>query len=467
MMNINRSFLLPAVACLAMMSAARVALAAAPTNEAVQAIADLLGDSDKDVRALGLQQVREGAKGAEATKQFAALLPKLAPNIQAELLAALATRGDKAARPAILDCLKSKEPPVRTAAILALGPLGESADVPLLTEQLATADKERQNAAQTSLLQLCGPSINSVIAAELKPAEPELRMALIRILESRRAADNVADIHPYISDGDAGVRTAAMAALGQLAAPKDVARMVPGVLKAKPGAEREAAEKAVMFVCNREKNAEKRTAPLLAAWKNLSEDEKNALLPTLGRVGGSEPRKLVEAAMADAVVERREAAVRALCNWPDASVAPRLVELVQNAKNAADRRAAEQALARVAALPDKRSAAERLALLKTAMSLAASDEERNYVLKRAKAVRTVETLRFVVPFLSQPEYAQEACVAVVELAHHRALRDANKAEFDKALDVVIHTSKDAEIVDRATRYKKGQTRLFRSPTAAK
>ena len=37
-----------------------------------------------------------------------------------------------------------------------------------------------------------------------------------------------------------------------------------------------------MFVCNREKNAEKRAAPLLTAWKNLSEDEKNALLPTLG-----------------------------------------------------------------------------------------------------------------------------------------------------------------------------------------
>ena len=231
-MNISRSFLLPAVACLAMTTIARVAFAAAPSSEAVQAIADLLGDSDKDVRALGLQQVREGAKGAEATKQFAALLPKLAPNVQAELLAALATRGDKAARPAIFDCLKSKEPPVRTAAILALGPLGEPADVPLLTQQAtAAADKERQNAAQTSLLQLCGPSISSAIAAELKPARPELRMRLIRILESRRAADNVADILPYVSDGDAGVRTAAMAALGQLAAPKDVARMLPGVFE--------------------------------------------------------------------------------------------------------------------------------------------------------------------------------------------------------------------------------------------
>jgi hypothetical protein len=466
-MKINHPLLLPAVACLAVLIAPRLGLAAAASDEAVQAIAELLGDKDKDVRALGLQQVREGAKGAEATRQFAALLPKLPPNVQAELLAALATRGDKAARPAVLDCLKSDEPPVRRAAILALGPLGEPADVPLLSRQLGAGDKDRQQAAQTSLLQLCGSSINSAIAAELGPARPEFRTTLIRILASRRAADNVAQILPCADDADPGVRAAAMAALGQLAAPKDAARMLPGVLKAQPGPERDAAEKAVMFVCSREKDADRRAAPLLATWKGLSEEQQNALLPTLGRVGGSETRKLVEAAIAGAAPARREAAVRALCNWPDASVASRLVELVKTAPDAAERRLAQQALARVAALPDKRSAAERLAMLKTAMTLATSVEERNYVLKRAKAVRTVDTLRFVVPFLSRPEYAQEACVAVVELAHHRDLRDANKAEFDKTLDVVIRTSKDTEIVDRATRYKKGQTRLLHSPAAGK
>ena len=47
---------------------------------------------------------------------------------------------------------------------------------------------------------------------------------------------------------------------------------------------------------------------------------------------------------------------------------------------------------------------------------------------------------------------------VVELAHHRELREPNKAEFDKALDAVIRISKDADVVDRAKRYKKNQTR---------
>jgi hypothetical protein len=78
-------------------------------------------------------------------------------------------------------------------------------------------------------------------------------------------------------------------------------------------------------------------------------------------------------------------------------------------------------------------------------------------LQRASAIRAPETLRFLVPYLDQPAYAQQACQTVVELAHHRDLREPNKAEFDRALDKVIQTSKDATVVDRANRYKKGQT----------
>ena len=112
---------------------------------------------------------------------------------------------------------------------------------------------------------------------------------------------------------------------------------------------------------------------------------------------------------------------------------------------------------RVAVLSDNRSDAERLDLLKKAMSLATNDEDRNLAIQRAKAIRTMESLHFVLPYLDKPECAQEACATIVELAHHRELREPNKAEFDKALDAVIRLSKDPGLIDRAKRYKKGQT----------
>ena len=63
-------------------------------DEIIQMVIGLVGEKDKDLRAVGLQQVREGAKGSAATKQFAALLLKLPPESQAALLDALADRGD-------------------------------------------------------------------------------------------------------------------------------------------------------------------------------------------------------------------------------------------------------------------------------------------------------------------------------------------------------------------------------------
>jgi hypothetical protein len=108
-------------------------------------------------------------------------------------------------------------------------------------------------------------------------------------------------------------------------------------------------------------------------------------------------------------------------------------------------------------LHDKRSNAQRLDLLKTCMSLATHDDERNYVIKRAASIRTVESLRFLLPYLEKPPLAQEACASIVELAHHRELRLPNEAEFAKALDAVIAICKDPDVVDHAQRYKQNKT----------
>ncbi len=100
--------------------------------------------------------------------------------------------------------------------------------------------------------------------------------------------------------------------------------MIRGVLKAREGAERDAAEKAVMFVCNRVPDPEHRAELLHGVLAQLSENERVALLPMLGRVGGRSALPTIEAALADNEPRRRAAGLRALCNWPDASVASRL-----------------------------------------------------------------------------------------------------------------------------------------------
>ena len=454
----KRPLFLCVVFCLTLAAAPGIPLFAADqaADDVVAMIVTLVNDKDKDIRAVGLQQVREQAKGPAATKQFAALLPKLAPDAQTGLLDALADRGDRAARPAVLEMLKSSDPAVRTAALRALGSLGETADVALLVQTLAANAGPEKAAARTALTRLQGTTVVAAIVTESQRARPEIRVDLIGLLAFRRALESVPSLLAASKGADATVRMAAMAALGQLAAPEQMPDMLQGVLKAKKGPEREAAEKAVLLVGSRIEDPDKRAAPLLPAWAKLSDAQQTALLTTLGRLGGSDALKVVEAALGDSHPQRREAGFRALCNWPDVSVAARLQDLATTGSDAEHRTAALRALIRVAALPDNRSAAERLALLRKAMTMATRDEERILVLKRARAIRTIESLRFVVPYLDQPVFAQEACATVVELAHHKKLRQPNKAEFDPVLDKVISTSKNPDLIDKAKRYKQNK-----------
>ena len=425
-------------------------------DELVDLVVGLLNDPDKDVRAVAYEQIRSEAPGEEATKKFAALLPDLSEEVQVELLSALAARGDSAAAPAVRELhAQSKSDQVRMAVISSLGKLGGVDDLPLLIRSLSSNSKEEQDAARRSLVVMPGEEASAAIAQAMSKSPPEQSVELIKVLTTRRARNTFDEILAAAVDDDASVRAAAMESLGTFAEPKHVPGMVQGVLKAEPGRERDTAEKRIMLVCHRIEDQNKQAAPLLAAMDELSPSDQNTLLSTLGRVGGPEARKVIEGKIDDAEMHR--AGLEALCNWPHGSIAFRLLELARTEDEERNRRLCLRSLIRVAPLPDDRSDQLRLDLMRTAMAMCWVDDDRLLILERLKAVRTIETLRFVLPYVDQPKFAEQACLTVVELAHHSELREENREEFHAALDHVIEVSQDATIIDRAERYKTGQT----------
>ncbi|MEO2046151.1 MAG: HEAT repeat domain-containing protein [Pirellulales bacterium] len=433
------------------------------SSDLVLVIVNLLGEEDKDLRSLGLEQVRTGARGSMATKIFSEQLPKLSHEAQIGLLNALAIRADSVARPEVVKLLtSSQEEKVQNSAIRALGSLGNVTDLPQLLKLLATPSEEQQSAVRASLERLSGDTVSSSLAdvvstLALTEGSSNIRVILIRILAERRSVDAIPQLLAAAVDDETSVRIAAMTALGQLANSHHLAGMVQGVLRTKSGPERTAAEKNVMFVCVRIADVELRAQPLLAAMGELSETDRLALYSTLGRVGGGVSLKIIEGAIDDPNPKVHQIGIRAISNWPNATVASKLMELVKTDVHPAHRIAMLRALIRVAPLPDQRPLAEKLGLLQKAMEMATRDQEQRLVLRRASAIRIIETLRFIVAYVDDPKLAQQACASLVELAHHRGLREPHKEEFHRALDRVIQTSDNATVIDRAQRYKKDQT----------
>jgi HEAT repeat protein/uncharacterized protein (DUF1778 family) len=457
-----RCFSILAVHCLALALCAAAAGPASGAEDVVEMTVELVSRDDADFRAIGLDRIRHAAKGEAATGKFAALLAKLPAERQIELIGALGDRGDKAAIPAITALLvASQEPAVRAAAVQGLGMLGSGTEVAVLKRSLAAAEPEK-SAARRALTILRGDDAVKQIVEGAEFGEPGLRPVFIDILADRRARSALPALVKTTGDADGAVRSAAMRALGKLGGPDQVAGMVTGLLKAAAGGERDQAERAVVAVCTQNTGKEKSADVFLAAFKAAGDADRETLLPALGRIGGPAAIVIVDGLINDPEPAKREFGLKALTRWPDATVAPRLLDLLAKAgdqdNGQGERDMLLAALIRIAPLPDnKLNDKQKLELLEKTMQLCQKDEDRARVIERANAIRTVETFRFVLPYLDNPALAEPACKSVVELAHHQKLRDGNKDEFMKALDKVISTTKNAELVERASRYKEGKT----------
>ncbi|HWB00552.1 MAG TPA: HEAT repeat domain-containing protein [Pirellulales bacterium] len=430
-----------------------------PSADYLQMIVKLLSDNDPEFRGIALEQVRTAGGGAATTELFASQLTVLSPAAQVGLLGALADRGDAAARGSVLALYQSsQDEAVRAAAIRALGQLGESPELlPLLVRVLGSASTAEQVAARQSLIVLRGDTVTASIARQMPSAAPAQKAGLIEVLAARWARDQIPAFIAATLDESAQVRAAAMAALGQLGGVPQVAAMLPGVLKAAKGAERDAAEKNVAIVCSRIANDDERATTLIQALETIDTAQRDQLLGLVGRVGGKKLIKFVAGIATSSDPAQRKLGIDALSKWPDASVADQLLEIAKMTKDPEERSRAFQGFVKISATRDKRSDDQRLQRMKQAMKEANSPAEQKLVLMRCRTAYTVDTLRFVLPYLEDPQFAPTVCETIVELAHHREIRDPNKAEFDQALNKVIAISKDPVVVERARRYQRGET----------
>ncbi len=421
-------------------------------DEAAEVVVRMLAGDDADAQAIAAGHV--GSLDGPAVRQLAEKFPKLSASAQMLLSAALAAKGDKTAMPVATAAANSDADEVRIAGLRALGRLGDASSVPMLTDALAAGGQPGE-AARESLREVHGEGVDEAIVTAMRRAETGLRKTLIDLLRERSAVNAAGALLQQAEHDDAGVRDLAIQGLGDLAEPNHVAPMIAILLKMKKGRQRDAMEKAIMMTCNRTADAGRQADPVLAVVSRSGKEDRCTLLPLLGRIGGHSALEEVNKAIQSDEAEVREAGVRAICNWPDSTVADELLELAQRAASDSHRTWALRAYIRVITLPTDRPHEQTLAMLKKAMEMADRDDERRLVVSRASSARHVQTLRWLVPYLDDAAVSAQACRAIVELAHHRDLMGPNQDEFRKALDKVISISEDPSLIDRAKRYMSG------------
>lgn len=427
-----------------------------------------LRDSDPDRRAVATAALSRIDDAAVA--RLLETLDDHEPLLRRAILTVAARRLPAAALPVLLQAARADDPRIRTTAIECLGQAGSADAIPALLDALAGTGGTAA-AARESLLALPRSMVGPALVAALT-GRPQSQLAIVQLLGEigdHAAAEPLATL---AAAADPAPWQAALDSLRRIAVPDeaDIGRLV-GVFATVTGDERrEAVARAIVAVAGKPASAARPAGQpgppdpvsiVIAALdrRSLTADDS---LPLLGRLGGPAALGRLEAGFASSDPRIRDAAIRGLCNWPNADVSDRLLAIARDALPEEGRRSVGQralrSYVRVITLKSERPDAETLALLRDAMELAATvpADDRGYILERtAAAVRTMEAVEWISGFLDEPAVAQAACRALVDLAHHRFLRQPNKSRFDPLLDRVAATSTDPVVADRARRYKLG------------
>ena len=342
----------------------------------------------------------------------------------------------------------------KLAAVRILGRLGDPAVIPDLIELLA-AEQELSAAASQALLRMPREAVGPALLAAL--SRNELCTPAIQVLREMKYYEATDPLVERAASKDRNAYLPALAGLAGIADPDDadLPRLFGLLSRTPAGAHRDEVEKTIAQVLGKLPADASAAGPILA-WLQEQPAERLVLsLPVLGRVGGAEALAAIEAELASKDAAKADAALRGLCNWPNAEVADKLSSLATSSADKRVRRRALRAYIRVVSLPSQRPEAETLGLLQTAMKQAEEPEDRTLVLERAATVRTMECVRWLASYLDDPTCAQQACVSLVQLAHHRELRHPNMAEVGPILEKVASVSQDPAIAERANRYRLG------------
>lgn len=424
-------------------------------NPVLQMVAGLLGESDRDMRALALQQVREELPGESVTKYFAGLLPELPPLVQAELIEALADRQDAAARPAVAAMLASAEPSVRVAAIRALGALGNGTDIPPLVTILGQGSQAERAAARQSLSRLKDPGANAALQAELASSAASVRAELLHVLAARNAVEAAPAMLRAAEDADPVVRLAALEALRLVAQPEHTATLVRLLPKLEGDAELRRGELALLAICSR--GGPQCVEAIAESLSSQSVAVQTIALHALARAGGPEALKAVTAFLDNPEPALVDEAVRVLSCWPDRQAVDPLLLLVQS-NNSRHKVLAFRGLARLGEPAEDRPA--DMETLSALAQLAQRVEEKRLLLAALGQCPVAEALTLAAGFLDDAQVAVEAGLAVVAVAE--SLPAEQRAAARPALEKVLAICREGAVCDRVRRLL-GQTDGAPSP----
>jgi len=373
--------------------------------DSVPLLVEVLDSDNPELKKYAIGLISTLPAGVDVTKAIAAPLPKLLPEIQALLIAALTERGDASALEAITAAAKSDNPATKESALLALGAFNDSNSIPLLTAALSNNDKTAERAAE-SLSRMDNSEIGGLLIAELNTADnPNVRRLILETLAARSEKDALPIYINALKDADAKVSKAAAKALGTHGGTAEIRPILSILTTTEDSGQRRNAEKAISMIAIQTKAYDAIARPVAAALPDASPAVAPSLINILKRCGGAVALSALQQEAGTDDLLRRKNAVRALAAWQDAAPAETLLQIAQNDDDNSTRILALNGCIKLAG---RMGGTKGMELTRKLLKIAERPEDKKIILNTLAQFPHSDTLPMIEPFLSMPELQTEA-----------------------------------------------------------
>ena len=374
-----------------------------------------VGDSSKQLRIAALELASK-ITGERATNRWIAASKSVQGERRAEILAMLGRRNDKSAVPAVAEAINDADTTVRSAAIQAAVQLIGADAIPSYMSLLERrSDSANVAGVRKALERLPSAKVIPPVIGALSRLTPPACAMLADLLGSYGTVVPVEPILALASHQNAAVRLAAAKALGSVAGANNQQALTKLLLNSQAEGERQALQKSLVSICSRIEDPAKRSETILETLKVVPPGQQALLLRTLGRIGGASVLQVVAEATRSKDEDIRDAAVRALADWPTIDAYDNLLAIAGSKEKLNLRVLALRGCVRVV---ENAPISPATAVHYHEKTLAASErlDEKRLVLGALGNLRHKGALRLVIPFIGHDSLGVDAAVAAGKIS---------------------------------------------------
>ncbi len=402
-------------------------------------ITKFINDENPKIRTAAVTGARLSPSD-EPVKALVKIIDQLKPDTQIQVLGLIGDRKDLSAIKAVKAALSSSDSQVRLASIDTMSKLGDATSADSLFNIAVNSSGAEKTAAHNGLVKMGGTNVEILLNDRSLSGEVPSRVEAINLIGEKRMIDSTKNLLKIAAEDNAGISSAALKALAEVADESSIPAIIDLISKAKDEDVQADGVKTLKSVLSKAKDKDAAAQLVLDKMKNANGQLKISLLTSLNSVGGSKALAAVIEATKSSDETTKDQAIRTLCAWPDYAATKEIHSIAANSgSSVAHHVVAIRGILQLIQNSDSVSLEDRAGLCISTYDIARRNDEKGQIISTMATLPATSIIDKLIAIAKGENFKNEAALALIKIATAMARSNgqASQALAQQVLDLNI------------------------------